>query len=315
MGKVMTKAIDAATEGFPALRALIALVLAEWPEHAGYIEKSLAVRTPALMVTSDEAAAIVLTLIAGHEGEVAADYRWLCDRIREEELFFAREDRYRFTTFAETNANVYSDVDFMQRYMHGLLVSHVLWVMHASSLHFFLRRLAARCAPGGEVLEVGSGHGLLIYLALEKLGFAGAEAWDVSSVSLDQTRHALGMLDAADKARFAIQDMQRISPDAQTYDLVILSHILEHLEEPVVALGAMRPVVKKGGHLFVNVPLNAPMPDHIVLLRDPNEACALVEAGGFRVVEVASHTTQMMPLPQAIRRKYAVTCSIVAQPA
>ena len=173
--------------GRPDLARLTALVTGVWPEHAEYLQKSFAVRTPALLDTSDEVAKVVLALAGDHAQKVAEDYRWLCEVIREEELNFARTDAYRFSTFAETNAHVYSDDVFMERYMHGLLLSHVLWYMHTSSLEFFLGRLAARVQPGGKLMEVGSGHGLLIYLALTKLGLREAVAWDISAVSLDQT--------------------------------------------------------------------------------------------------------------------------------
>lgn len=301
--------------GRPALTRLVTLVTAAWPEHGDYLAKSLTVRTPALMRTSEAMAEVVLRLAAGREEQVARDYRWLCDQIREEEIAFARTDAYRFATFAETNAHVYSDDAFMERYMHGLLYSHVLWSMHASSLHFFRERLAARVQPGGRVMEVGSGHGLLIYLALTELGMAEAVAWDISQVSLDQTRHALEQLGTAERARYAIQDMHAVEPGSDSFELIILSHLLEHLEEPVDALRKIRNAVAKGGYLFVNVPLNAPMPDHLQLLRDPEDAVKMVTDGGFRVLEIASHTTQGATLPRALKRKIAVTCSIIAEPA
>lgn len=307
-------AMDELLAGRPDLARLTALVTDVWPEHADYLHKSFAVRTPALLDTSDEVAKVVLTLAGDHARKVAEDYRWLCEVIREEELNFARTDAYRYATFAETNAHVYSDDVFMERYMHGLLLSHVLWYMHTSSLQFFLGRLAARVQPGGRLMEVGSGHGLLIYLALTKLGMREAVAWDISAVSLDQTKAALGLLGMGDRARYAIQDMHTIEQGAEQFDLIILSHLLEHLEQPVDALQKIRHAVAKGGHLFVNIPLNAPMPDHLQLLSDPSEVVAMIETGGFRVLEIASHTTQAASLPRALKRKIAVTCSVIAEP-
>lgn len=301
-------------EGHPMLARLTGLVLDAWPEHADFLLSSYKARTPALLATSDDMAGVVLKLAAGREAAVASDYRWLCDQIRDEEINFARTDAYRYSTFAETNANVYSDNAFMERYMHGLLFSHVLWYMHVSSLHFFRQRLAARVKPGGKVMEVGSGHGLLVYLALVELGMKEAVAWDISAISLDQTRHALESLGMGDKARYEIQDMHQVAPGSEKFDLVILSHLLEHLEDPVDALSKMRNAVAKGGYLFVNVPLNAPMPDHLQLYRQPEEVAAVLEQGGFRVLEIASHTTQAISLPRALKRKIAVTCSVIAEP-
>lgn len=301
-------------KGRDHLAQLTKLVTDVWPEHADYLAKSYAVRTPALLDTSDEMAAVVLRLAGENAVQMAKDYRWLCDIIREEEFNFARTNAYRYSNFAETNEHVYSDDVFMQRYMHGLLYSHVLWFMHLSSLHFFLGRLAARVKPGGRMMEVGSGHGLLIYLALTRLGLSEAVAWDISPVSLEQTKAALAQLGMGDRASYAIQDMHKVEAGSETFDLIILSHLLEHLEDPVDALQRVRHAIAKGGYLFVNVPLNAPMPDHLQLLGDPDEAAEMMTKGGFRVLEIASHTTQAASLPKALKRKTAVTCSIIAEP-
>jgi 2-polyprenyl-3-methyl-5-hydroxy-6-metoxy-1,4-benzoquinol methylase len=299
----------------PNIARLVDAVVDVWPDHGTYLEKSFGARTDSLLDTSDKMAAAVLELAADDVRGTAEDYRWLCDRIREEELNFARTDAYRFSTFEETNAHVYSDDDFMKRYMNGLLFSHVLWFMHASSLHFFAQRLAARVKAGGKVLEVGSGHGLLLFLCLRDLKMREAVAWDLSPVSLEHTKAALARLGAEGRARFAVQDMHQAEATGEQFGLVILSHLLEHLDDPIPALATVKKLLTKDGVLFVNVPLNAPMPDHLQLLRDPSEAEKMLVDGGFRVLEIASHTTQAMPLGKALKRKAAVTCSIIAEPA
>jgi ubiquinone/menaquinone biosynthesis C-methylase UbiE len=296
-----------------ALDRLTGIVRSVWPEHAAYLDKSIQIRNAALRETSEVLAAAILELAAPHESEHAQDYRWLCDQIREEELNFARTGEYRYKTFAETAANVYNDAAFMRRYMNGLLLSQVLWHMHASSLHFFRQRVAARVKPAGSVLEVGSGHGLLLFLALRDLGLARATAWDLSEVSLEQTRLALSRLNALDRARFAVQDMHAPPPDDERYDLVILSHLLEHLEQPVAALRQVGRLLGRGALLYVNVPLNAPMPDHLILLKTPEDAQRLIVEGGFNIVEMSFHTTQGAPLSRALRSQTAVTCSVIAE--
>jgi ubiquinone/menaquinone biosynthesis C-methylase UbiE len=298
---------------YPNLARLFSVVRNVWPEHGPYLAKSLNARTDDLVETSDRMAAAVLELAEPHIREHAEDYRWLCGQIREEELHFARNDSYRFSTFEETNRNVYSDGEFMRRYMNGLLYSHVLWYMHISSLHFFRQRLAARVHKGGAVLEVGSGHGLLLFLALRDLHMKTALAWDLSQVSLDQTRAALARLGALDRAKFAVQDMHAAEPSQERFELIILSHLLEHLEDPKGALQRTGRLLARNGLVYVNVPLNAPMPDHLILLRKPEEASQLLADGGFRVVEMSMHTTQGVSLSNALKSKTAVTCSIIAE--
>src|ERR1700748_2074020 len=83
-------------------------VLSAWPEHAAYLVKSFQARSPAMLDATEAASGAVLKLMAGHEATFAADYRWTCDKLRDEELFFHREGRYRLSPFAEANAGVYS---------------------------------------------------------------------------------------------------------------------------------------------------------------------------------------------------------------
>jgi ubiquinone/menaquinone biosynthesis C-methylase UbiE len=308
-------ALHALLAPWPNLYVLCDEVLKAWPAHAGVLCKSFEPRSHGMMATSELAAGAVLALAGERRAQIAADYRWLCDRIQEEEIEFVRTGHYRFKSFEQTNAHVYSDHVFMERYMHGLMFSHVLWFMHASSLHFFRQRLEARLPRGARVLEIGSGHGLLLYLALTDFGLSEAHAWDLSEVSLAQTRHALSVFGAeASALNFRIQDMHKLEPDGEKFDLVILSHILEHLDDPVAALEKVRGVVDKRGVLFVNVPLNAPMPDHVILLESPVMATDILERAGFRIVEMATHTTQAKRLSQCLRQRIAVTCSIIAEP-
>jgi len=299
---------------WPALGQLVETVVACWPDHASYLRKSFAVRSRGMMATNNRAAGAVLALAGDRAAQIAEDYRWLCGRVQEEEIHFARTGRYRYSTFEETNAHVYSDDVYMARYMYGLLYAHLLWYMHASSLHFYCQRLEARLPPGGRVLEVGPGHGLMLYLALTEFGCREAHGWDLSEVSLEQTRAALTLLGHANEAHFAIQDMHKVEPSGEPFDLLILSHILEHLEDPVGALQRMRPVLGKTGLIFINVPLYAPWPDHVVLLKSPDEAVDILRRAGFHVVEMGAHTTQGMPLSRALKRQVAVTCSIIAAP-
>ena len=130
MSKVQLDTFWPHAERYPQLAHLIGAVAESWPEHSPYLAKSLAARTDDLLETSDRVATAVLELAEPNVREYAEDYRWLCARIRDDELYFARHDSYRLKTFEETNRDVYADAEFMRRYMNGLLYSHVLWYMH-----------------------------------------------------------------------------------------------------------------------------------------------------------------------------------------
>lgn len=300
---------------YPASRAIADAVLEVWPEHLRYLRKSFAGRDPALMATTERLAEAAQLLAGTRIGEIAVHYRWTCDRLREEELHFHRTGRYRLSSFAEADREVYSDAAYMARYMDGLLFSQVLWVNHAASCHFFLTETPVLLAPGARYLEIGPGHGLMIYLALRDFGLASASAWDISEVSLAQTRAALERLGRSD-CDFRVQDIAAAHGEAGAYDLVVVSEVLEHLEDPGAALGYLRPLIApERGLLFVNVPMNSPSPDHLYLLESPEAARALLTGNGFEILAEGFFATQGTALERALRNRVSVSACLLARPA
>jgi len=299
---------------WPATRRIVDAVLAEWPVHLRYIAKSFAARDDAMMHTTETLAKAVLVLAGGRLTEIVEHYHWTCDRLREEELFFHREGRYRLSTFAEADAEVYSDAAYMEKYMEGLLISQILWFNHAASCHFFLTEMPPRLQPGGRLLEIGPGHGLMMSLALRDFGLTTATAWDLSEVSLEQTRAALAKLGHHD-CELAVQNVMDITAGAETYDLVVLSEVLEHLEDPKSIMSPLHALVRPDtGLIFINVPINSPSPDHHYLMETPDDARALLTDTGFEIVHEGFYATQGTALDRAVRNRISVSACMLARP-
>lgn len=299
---------------WPATRRIVEAVTAVWPEHLRYIRKSLSTRDTAMMQTTETLAEAVLLLVGDRMETIADHYRWTCDRLREEELFFHREGRYRLSTFAEADAEVYSDADYMEKYMDGLLFSQVLWFNHAASCHFFLTEMPALIEPGGHLLEIGPGHGLMMSLALRDFGLSSATAWDLSQVSLDQTRAALERL-GYDGCLFKVQNVMDVPADTPPADLVVLSEVLEHLEDPKSIMRKLHAQVRPDtGRIFINVPINSPSPDHLYLMREPDDARALLKDTGFEILKDGFFATQGTALDRALRNKISVSACMIARP-
>jgi hypothetical protein len=298
----------------PATQAIVEAVLDHWPEHAGYLAQSFAIRSPAQLIATEAAAAAARRLMSGDEARFARGYRWTCDRLRDEELFFHREGRYRLSTFAEANAEVYSNHDYMAPYIDGLLLTQILWYNHAATFEMFLNRVLGGADGPFDYLEIGPGHGLMLYFAAQSDRSRTLAAWDVSAVSLGETQSALNVL-GVDKAVTLKQTdiLSATTPDRQ-YDLIVISEVLEHLERPADALAFLRGAISERGRLFVNVPINSPSPDHIYLLETPGEARALVEAAGFEIETEELYATQGRTIERAIKNKVSVSVGLVARP-
>lgn len=298
----------------PHTSAIIESVLEVWPEHAAYLAKSFSPRTPAMLQAGEAAAAATRRLIAGHELEFASDYRWTCDRLREEELFFHREERYRLATFAEANAEVYSNAEYMGRYVNGLLLTQVLWYNHIATFEMFLNDVLGSPSAPFDYLEVGPGHGLMVYFAAQAPQCRSLEAWDVSAVSLRETRAALATLGLSTPVSLVETDILQAKRPGRQFDLVVISEVLEHLETPDVALRFLRDCVKDDGRIFINVPLNSPSPDHIYLFSSPDDVTALVEGAGFKVEQMSLFATQAKRIESALANRISVSAGVLARP-
>jgi SAM-dependent methyltransferase len=305
--------------GAPNLDALMARVVARWPEHAGYVAKSLDGREPAVAAMSDELASIVLTLGAGVEGGVESlidDYRFLCEAIAlPEELHFRRHGTYRLSRFADAERECYANAAYMNRYMNGLLVSNVMWSNHASAFTAYVNGYLPRLPIGGAHLEIGPGHGLLLAFAARRSDLARIEGWDVSPTSISNTRAVLDALGVERPVDLKLANLFDVADDEAGggFDSIVMSEILEHLEDPVAALRAASRHLRPGGEIWINVPANSPMPDHIFLLNGPDDARALVEQADLDIVETAAFPMSGVSLEKAMKRKLVVSCVVIAK--
>lgn len=304
---------------YPATARIVAAILQVWPAHDRYLRTTLAERDPALMAFTEHLARMICTLgDAAPEGlaGLAGDYRFLCqDIVLPEELHFRRHGRYRLTRFEEALTSVYANTPFMTRYMNGLLVSDAIWINHCRALRHYRESFLPALPAAAQVLEIGPGHGLLLALAEEVEALGGHSAWDISDASLALAARTLTHLGARRPVRFEKHDLfapECRSPEtAGRFDAVVLSEVLEHLEQPLEAVQVLHHLCKSGGRIWINVPANSPAPDHLYLVNRAEEAAALVRAAGFEVAEMQEYPTCGTTLDRAIAQKLTLSCLVV----
>ena len=305
---------------YPKLAGLVNEILAIWPDHDRFLEKSLGDRDQEFMLHSEKLASMISRLSSAIDGglrTLANDYRFLCQEIvLPEELHFRRTGSYRLSRFEDAMREVYGDRAFMARYMNGLLVSDVIWINHCRGLQHYVNFIS-QLKPEAEVLEIGPGHGLLLYLARERQDLKRLSAWDVSQASLDMSRHALETLGAGRPVTFELKnifDQSIIDPEnAGLFDAIVLSEVLEHLEHPDQAVRVLHHLCKPGGRVWINVPANSPAPDHLYLVSEPKQAEELVRSVGFDVVDIASFVMTGTTMERAIKRKLTISCIVVGE--
>ena len=256
---------------------------------------------------------MALSLMGDDLPRYCDDYRWMCQNFVEEELFFRRHKRYRLQSFADADREVYSNKSYMSRYVNGILLSQLFWHNHAAALELFRSRFLTRLPAAYRHLEVGPGHGLFLSFAAADQRCGSATAWDVSAQSIQQTRAALGKLGISMPVTLVLQDILQAPRQGQRFDSAIISEVLEHLEKPQVALGTLFESLHAGGHLFVNVPINSPAPDHIYLWTAPEQIRALVTDAGFAVDELHLLPMTGYSIDRALKMDASISCVVIGR--
>ncbi|MGH6893858.1 MAG: class I SAM-dependent methyltransferase [Dongiaceae bacterium] len=141
--------------------------------------------------------------------------------------------------------------------------------------------------PGGRLLEVGSGRG-------DALKFFMELGWQAQGVDFDPAAVAI--------ARSRTLDVRHGSLHAQAYpaesfDAVVMSHVIEHLHDPLGTTKECRRILRQGGKMVALTPntgslghrlfgrhwLHLDPPRHLHLFNSHNLSKLFVEAGFKRV--------------------------------
>lgn len=292
------------------IRQLMFDICELWPEHRRFLDAAL------LQIHeikgSDELAQLVMKVAGNRLPEIVDGYRWMCSMMLEEELVFRRTGSYRYSTFSEVDALVYSNAPIMAAYLDGLLLSQAIWPNHVRAIELFRNSYLPLVRDARHHLEIGPGHGLLLYFAAKQLaGFV--EGWDISSSSIASTWSCLKAL-GADSNQFSMKkiDFLDAKPD-ESFDSIVCSEVLEHLENPLLALSKIAKMLSSNGRGYLNIPLNSPSIDHIYLFRSPDEIVGMVTSAGLRVEKIACFPAMGYSLSRAMNARTTVTCSLVVR--
>lgn len=120
--------------------------------------------------------------------------------------------------------------------------------------------IATRISPRTRVLNVGVGNGSLERLLLAK----GCDAWavDPSEKAIEQLRAMHGLGEQA-----KVGYVQNLPFHEETFDVVVMSEILEHLEshEANSALSEVTRVLRRDGRLIGTVPADEALSENAVV--------------------------------------------------
>lgn len=229
-------------------------------------------------------------------------YLKMIDAMLEERVNFIKKGAYSNSSFADVEKNVYAQSDVMTYHMHGLVFAQFLWFDQYERIKFFVDNIQKYFESGKTYLEIGGGHGLYIYEALQILPKdTKFDLVDISESSLDIAK---GILDT-DNINYYFKNFFDFTND-DIYDFVTIGEVLEHLEEPIRMLEKIGKHLGENGICYVTTPINAPMIDHIYLFRNEQEIIDLFNQAGFKIVEEKVVISEKISPEKAVRFKVPI---------
>ncbi len=121
--------------------------------------------------------------------------------------------------------------------------------LRASSQYVYIQKYTGK-EDTKSILEIGSADGTF-------LAFFKKNGWDVRGFELNDY-----MIEKArEKHNIVLEkiDVLDVDPKEKSYDIIALSHVLEHMQDPVSILTHCKKLLKTGGFVFIELP-HSPLP-------------------------------------------------------
>ncbi len=222
--------------------------------------------------------------------------------VTSEHVRFLRTGRYTSTSFDEVNKRVYGNPEVMSYYMHGLLLSQVLWAHHYKMMLFFEAGLARRSGAVKSYMEVGGGHGLFLAEAMRLI--PKGESFTMVDISPASLQMAQEFVPADGRLTFTLADVFSHEVESKV-DFITMGEVMEHVEDPVKLLARLRHFLKDTGRVFITTPTDSPAIDHIFHFKSADHIRQIIDEAGFAVDEELGLWAEDMP-PELLA-KYKVT--------
>lgn len=299
-------------EKYKSTNILCAEVLKIWPEHNNFLKSRFdSIDDPTLEIVED-LSTLILKIADKNLSNYIDGYQWTCNALLEEELFFRRNNKYRHDNFSAANLEIYADSNLMEKYLKGLLISQVLWKNQSEAFLFYKKYFLNALKKSSNLLEIGPGHGLLMYIAAQSPGIKSITGWDVSEASLKMTKATLESVGLKFPINLRLKNILEDFPREPFFDAIVMSEVLEHLEDPSNAIRVVYDLLRPEGVAYFNMPINSPAPDHIYLCRSALEVEDLVRGAGFKIKMIYNAPATGLTVSSAIKRKATINVLILA---
>lgn len=211
----------------------------------------------------------------------------------ERQMDCIRSGSYMAKDYEEIRKEVYANDEYMSTtYYPALLLSYLASPNYRHilrSLNEILQQWeqASVC----RLVDIASGHGLLLLYALKSLQRANGVSVDVSPVAANfSTQLQLSTGWAASRFHCSTRDLliEQLDADSEPFDAAICCELLEHIPNPDIFLRRIRKCLRTGGRLFISAAVRMESVDHLTFFASTAEVAALIQGEGFSIAREMS---------------------------
>ena len=225
--------------------------------------------------------------------------------IMEEQYYFIRNKRYRYSSAGEVNSFFYQNPGYMEYYMKGLAISTYLLESHRKCRQWYSDKIQT-LNPGRDWLDVGVGHGEYFVLAAHHTVYERYLGIDISPTCVEMCREMAGRRIPAGEKHIAVRVQDFFAYDGPTCDAVVLGEILEHVEKPERFLEKVREITHEDSFIYIATVTNCPQKDHIYLFKSVEEIETMYRQCGFDILDRLVCPTNGYPLEKATKLHTAI---------
>jgi len=249
--------------------------------------------------------------LGNHEGVHAylADcYLNYTKAIRIEEMYFAKENKYRQSEFDKVYEEIYGNNNYMAEYVAGLGMTQIFWLNHYAIFRFFLDQFLPLIQGARTGAEIGVGHGLFHSELLRLTPGLRTTLLDISPVSLDTTRKMIAAAGVdPERTTSILCDVQKEIPlEDGSLDVLLMGELIEHIQEGRAVMTKLGDKMRPDGFCFFSTAANAPAQDHILLFRDTGEIRSFIAACGWKILKEQTGTINNISLEKAEREGHNI---------
>lgn len=295
---------------------ILQLIYKKSPLQKKKIEKYISTRNSSFFQEAEEFSKQYMGYLSAQNIplEYAIDaYQKMCNDMMKSQIYFMNNDKYPIASAELANETVYSNEIVMKLYMIGLAISQFLWSTHYDMYSCLIKSFKKYSGSIKSYLEIGPGHGLFLYKAVELLNSdVKFTAVDISNTSIDITKSMLSFFKPnCNNINYHVTDMLNLTLE-EKYDYITMGEVIEHVNFPETLLNKLHDLLNNNGRAFVSTCVNCPAIDHVYHFKTVDEIREMFYRCKFIIEEEIIAPVEDLPFEEIMKRKITINyCAIL----